>query len=460
MKKRPFLILFILLIASNMQSQSSNVRDASTSPDPKIVTIVNELDPGFSFNFRVTDPALEFDCIDKKRTLSTDFKFIELKQSYQLSASVYWCRPDIQYTIKRAEKDTRFVFMNSRDQAANNEINFFQLMNDSLFKDRDDLEVLARTIFWPLKTAPKINSKMDYGKKMKFLEDYQKIHPLSSSFSDLCRKMFFVEYIGGLIYEFTYEPSNAESLKKEILNAKPIIQNDELLFCGYYKVFISKYNYFLTLNKYGKENSSPNVEYATAKENFTNKSLNFLLFNIIDSYLNTTKFDIQPLLTTFFNDCTDEVYIKAIREKMEAKKVIATLSNDQMLTMGLKKISLQQIIAENKGKLIYMDFWASWCAPCREMMKESRLIHEKYKDKVVFIYISKDTDLISWKKASVEEGLNETNSFCISGDADFIKFHKIKSIPRYVLFDKTGKILTDDAPRPNTRELADLLSKN
>lgn len=459
MKRLLFSTLFILLTTSNIQSQSSNVSDVFTSPDAKTVTIVNELDPKISLRFSVTYPAFEFDCIDKKLTLSTDFKFIELKQSYQFSSSVFWCRPDMQYTIKSAEENTHFVFMNSVDQTANNEINFFQLMNDSLFKDRDMLEVLARNIFWPLKNAPKINSKIEYVRKMKFLEDYQKTNPISPPFNDLCKKMFFTEYIGGLIYEYTYEPSNVESLKKDILNAKPIIQNDELLFCGYYKVFISKYNYFLTINKYGKENFSPNVEYATAKENFTNKTLDFLLFNINNSNLNNKKIDIQPLLAAFFNDCTDEVYKKAIREKMDAKKVLVTLSNDQVLTIGLKKVSLQQIIAENKGKLIYMDFWASWCAPCREMMKESRLIHDKYKDKVVFIYISKDTDLISWKKASVEEGLNETNSFCISGDADFIKLHKIKSIPRYVLFDKKGEILTDDAPRPNTRELADLLSK-
>jgi len=460
MKKRLLSTLFILLTASNIQSQSSNVSYVSTSPDAKTVTIVNELDPKMSFGFSVTEPAFEFDCIDKQLTLTTDYKFIELIQKYQISTSDFWCRPGMKYTIKSAEENTHFVFMNSGDQTANNEINFFQLMNDSLFKDRDMFEVLARNIFWPLKNAPKINSKIEYGRKIKFLEDYQKTNPISPTFNDLCKKMFFAEYIGGLIYEFTYKPSNAESLKKVILNAKPILLNDELLFCGYYKRFISKYNYFLTINKYGKENFSPNVEYATAKENFTNKKLDFLLFNIIDSYLNISKIDIQPLLPAFFNDCTDEVYKKVIREKIEAKKALTTLSNDQVLTLGLKKVTLQQIIAENKGKLIYMDFWASWCAPCRVMMKESRLIHDKYKDKVVFIYISKDTELISWKKASVEEGLNETNSFCISGDADFIKLHKIKSIPRYVLFDKTGVILTDDAPRPNTRELADLLSKN
>lgn len=118
--------------------------------------------------------------------------------------------------------------------------------------------------------------------------------------------------------------------------------------------------------------------------------------------------------------------------------------------------SLEALVAENRGKVILIDFWASWCRPCLSEMPAARKLKEKYKDKpIVFMYISIDENRHDWKKVSEREGLHleKYNLRNVVRDGQFAPF-KINSIPRYMLVDKKGKLVNVLADRPSSSLLA------
>lgn len=126
-----------------------------------------------------------------------------------------------------------------------------------------------------------------------------------------------------------------------------------------------------------------------------------------------------------------------------------------------KIISLNEIIETSKDKIILIDFWASWCAPCRAAMPASRKLHEKYKNKnIQFLYVSIDENLENWQKANLKENLSIKNSFLAINypEATFYKENKLNYIPRYMIFHK-GKLVNNDAPSPDSPEIIKELNK-
>lgn len=123
-----------------------------------------------------------------------------------------------------------------------------------------------------------------------------------------------------------------------------------------------------------------------------------------------------------------------------------------------KLFELKNILAQHKGKVIYLDLWASWCSPCRSGMPSAKELRKEYSNKdVVFLYFAINDNEDEWKQAIIEcetEAYNGINYFAInSAKAEFMREIENTYIPHFVLFNKEGKVVNKNAPRAGTEEI-------
>ncbi len=117
-------------------------------------------------------------------------------------------------------------------------------------------------------------------------------------------------------------------------------------------------------------------------------------------------------------------------------------------------VSFENIINKYKGKVIYLDFWASWCRPCKNEMPYSKKMHHELKGKdVVFVYMSTDKDANTWKTSIAQLQVTGEN-YLINAKVwnEYNNLFKVTYIPRYVLIDKNGKVVDANAGRPSNPE--------
>jgi thiol-disulfide isomerase/thioredoxin len=105
-----------------------------------------------------------------------------------------------------------------------------------------------------------------------------------------------------------------------------------------------------------------------------------------------------------------------------------------------------------KGKVVYIDLWASWCVPCREETPSFKALVEKYKSdhRVAFISIAVHDEINNWKKALQEDKPEWIQ--LLDKDEIIVKSYFANEIPRFILIDKKGNIVSFDAPRPSSGE--------
>ena len=97
-----------------------------------------------------------------------------------------------------------------------------------------------------------------------------------------------------------------------------------------------------------------------------------------------------------------------------------------------------------RGKVVLIDFWASWCGPCRRENPNVVKLYEKYKDKGFEIFsISLDKDKTAWIKAIKDDNLKWTNhvSDLKYWSSEAAKLYGVSSIPSTVLIDKEGRVI-------------------
>ena len=127
-----------------------------------------------------------------------------------------------------------------------------------------------------------------------------------------------------------------------------------------------------------------------------------------------------------------------------------------------RKTTLDKVLQGVRGKVAYVDFWASWCRPCCAEMDPAAELRERMKGKdIEFIYLSTDEDHSKMCGALDELKLTDCKVYRILNPkaAKFMYEYNIQLIPRYMIIDKNGKIVNDNAPRPSSEEIAHILSE-
>jgi len=113
-------------------------------------------------------------------------------------------------------------------------------------------------------------------------------------------------------------------------------------------------------------------------------------------------------------------------------------------------------LSDFKGRVIYMDIWASWCAPCIMQINRSKSLKEHFRgeEDLVFLYVSIDQDTAKWKRFIEEREVSGTHLISLKGEEEeILEKYNVPSIPRFILIDKDGNISDFHAKPPSNKSL-------
>ena len=132
---------------------------------------------------------------------------------------------------------------------------------------------------------------------------------------------------------------------------------------------------------------------------------------------------------------------------------------DSIPSVTLKSSSKEDVnITSFKGKYVLVDFWASWCAPCRLGNKKLVKLHNEIaSNKIEIIGISIDTDVNKWLKAIEKDKIKFTQLIDSKGfDAETAVQFGVDELPSKYLFNQEGILI---AKNPSEEEIIKLINQ-
>jgi len=166
----------------------------------------------------------------------------------------------------------------------------------------------------------------------------------------------------------------------------------------------------------------------------------YLAYNISSGIQEPEK--LEALVQDLGPNLADNKYTKMLVDKIGLMK---------LTTVGRMSVEFTQNdpegkpvkLSDFKGKYLLVDFWASWCGPCRQENPNVVKAYEKYKNKnFTILGVSLDRDKDKWLEAIQKDNLTWTHVSDLKyWDNEVAKMYGIRSIPANILLDKTGKII-------------------
>lgn len=161
-----------------------------------------------------------------------------------------------------------------------------------------------------------------------------------------------------------------------------------------------------------------------------------------------------------------EKYLSTEDQKLRFNVILGKFDDNaaghEAIDFKFRDINGKQVaLSDLKGKVVYIDIWATWCGPCKHEIPFLGTLEEEYaKNKemaFMSVSIDQERDLGKWKDMVKELNLKGIQLFAGDQKQQITSPYKINSIPRFMLVGKDGKMISADAPRPSSNSIRKVL---
>ena len=271
--------------------------------------------------------------------------------------------------------------------------------------------------------------------------------------------------------------------KSVIIQYDPLIRDGLTTFGYYYRVlsFLEQEVYFKEvpwIEEVNRRYPDYRLVYDKIKSsNLGQADKNLLLaknMNLIIQHFTQT--DIDSYLEQFVLDVDNDDLVNGIISNNGfsiSTQMMADLGLDSMLNATLslslidvnnRQIAFQDLLKSHRGKLVYVDVWASFCVPCFVAMPYSKdLINDYEGREVAFVYISMDKEFKRWEQGFNKAGIEQYEmSYMVDWTDEnnqLISRLNVNEIPRYLLFNQDGDLIQYKAFGPKTLEIREVFER-
>ncbi|PSR57108.1 hypothetical protein AHMF7605_28325 [Adhaeribacter arboris] len=314
-----------------------------------------------------------------------------------------------------------------------------------------------------------------YNERRALLERVKDSLALGPGFYNFIKTEITSTYLTALLAPYYLTPFNRQPLRKTYLDTLSnfyhtgFFTQDSLVFCSpHYRNCITFYNRFLSRQALQMPQEME-VLYQTAKSKFSGRVRDYALFSLLKENL-PKNLGMEKYLAQYRTDITYQPYSRYLDSIANRPKTLVSdwaIAASYLESYQGKQITWQKLLEENKGKVMYVNFWASWFDPEILQIAPSIKLVNQFKDSnIVFVFIAVEFPDYKqkWKEAISVYGLNKSGlqHFKIEGKSRLTEFisgiPEGLSMPHYLLVDASGKVAAMDAKSPEDFQLrADIL---
>lgn len=459
----PLLTFFVLFACGNPQSKHAVITGQIENPTGTTVEV-------FYYKNFITNAMEKVEVeLDENNSFSANLPLTEGQFAYlrmDKRSIMMYLRPGAEVNIDFDASDNEALPMITGTKAL--ESSFLATYNNEIGSKYNRSAVLNKTVeMSPADFAQYVDGI--HTEKTQYMEQFEGYEKMDDGFvSQMQTNLLFEKKNYLLDYPAAFSRYNPGVEVPEMpedyynfLEDENLIQDENTNSRQYFSFLGSYLNYCRTQSEVaeGDDRSYFEIQYHMARDVFTGKSRDMMLSQLMVSALNFSDFDIaRELYADYDTIVATPSYKEAVQGEYNA--IMALSPGKPAPDFTLTDINGQQVsLSDYAGKVVYLDFWASWCGPCMREMPHAKELKKRLEgqDDIVYLYVSVDTDEAAWRKTVEEHDIQGVHLNVAGFDHEVPSVYNLKGVPTFYLIGRDGMIYDNRPPRPSNKLIDEML---